>query len=63
MVDESFKKAKNSKIVRKKERSSVKGYKLGKLSSSLLEKKNRSHLRITRILPTLSKVDSSLRYD
>jgi len=33
MVSESFKKIKNSKIIRKKERSLVRGYGLGKPSS------------------------------
>ena len=56
-----FKKVKNLKIVRKKERSPVRRHELEKPSSSLLEKEDRSDLRI--IFSTPDKADLSLEYD
>ena len=46
MMGESFRKVKNPKIVRKKKRSSVRGYESEKLFSLLLKKKSKSDLRI-----------------
>ncbi len=58
-----LKKAKILKKVRKKKRNQVKGHELGKPSSLLSEKEDKSDLKIKKKILTSGKADPSLGYN